>query len=294
MQNQNDLTAPGAGTTAAQPYSVLMSVYKNDDPAFLAQAVESMLRQTVKPEQFVLVLDGPVGEPLAAVVDGYEKASPSLFTVVRLAKNGGLGHALNEGLGYCRNELVARMDADDISFPERCEKQLRRFAEKPDMVILGTQIKEFVGTTDHVVSMRTVPCSYEEILLFSRRRSPFNHPTVMYKKSEIQALGGYPCLNRKEDLQLFIAAVQEGRYAENLAEPLLYYRTSSDNQKRRKTWVNCKEYIQVMHGFYKKKQIGTIDMLYVILGQTALFLLPDGFSALLSKRFLRKDAQNDA
>lgn len=263
-----------------------MAVYKNDSPEHLVAAVESMLNQTIPPEQFVIVVDGPIGEEIEKVISEYETNS-KLFSIVRLEKNGGLGNALNHGLRVCRNDLVARMDADDISFPERCEKQLFAFKKNQDLIILGTQIQEFIGNPSNIVAARLVPTSFDGIKKFARRRSPFNHPTVMYKKGAIEKIGGYPSLCRKEDLYLFISAVNNAYYSENLDETLLYYRTSVDNQKRRKTWVNCKEYIKVMYVFFKKNEISLADLLYVIVGQLMMFVAPSFFTRKLSKKFLR-------
>lgn len=265
-----------------------MSVYKNDNPQYLIQAIDSMLNQTIKAEQFVIVEDGPVGEDIEEVIRHYEKDN-KLFTIVRLEKNGGLGNALNQGFKVCRNELIARMDADDISKPERCEKQLKTFAKNPGLVILGTQIEEFIGTTDNVVSSRKVPTTYEEIKKFARRRSPFNHPTVMYKKNSILALGGYMTYGRKEDLDLFIRAVNNGCFSGNLRETLLYYRTSDDNLRRRKTWINCKEYIQIIWGFFRKGYCGISDVVYVIAGQIVMFLFPSQITVKMTKKFLRSE-----
>lgn len=270
-------------------YSVLMSVYKNDNADSLSLAIDSMLHQTVLPEQFVIVEDGPVSNEIESIIANYESCSPDLFTIVRLEKNGGLGNALNQGLKVCRNELVARMDADDISCPERCEKQLKKFCQKSKLMILGTQIKEFIGVTSNVVSSRQVPCSYKEIRKFGRRRSPFNHPTVMFRKSAILRLGGYVAYGRKEDLDLFIRAINNNYYSENLSESLLYYRTSEDNLKRRKTWINCKEYILIMAGFYKKGYCSIVDLAYVIIGQLLLFITPAFIAKKLSDCFLRSN-----
>lgn len=267
-------------------YSVLMSVYKNDNPQYLLLAIDSMLKQTIPPDQFVIVEDGPIGEELEEVIRGYEEDN-ELFTVVRLEKNGGLGNALNQGFKVCRNDLVARMDADDISKPDRCEKQLRTFANNPKLVILGTQIDEFIGTPDNVVSSRQVPCTYKDIRKFARRRSPFNHPTVMYKKVEILKLGGYTAYGRKEDLDLFIRAVNNEFYSRNLPESLLYYRTSEDNLKRRKTWINCKEYIQIMWKFFRMGYCGIADITYVVVGQLAMFILPNNIVNRISQKMLR-------
>lgn len=269
-------------------YSVLMSVYKNDTPEYLQQAVESMLKQTVEPEQFVIVKDGPIDTTLELLIDSYVNSNPELFTIVSLEKNGGLGNALNHGLDVCRNELVARMDADDISFAERCEKQLEFFRANPDVVILGAQINEFIGSCDNIVSSRIVPCSMAEIRGFAKRRSPFNHPTVMFRKSIVQKMGGYAAYGRKEDLDLFIRAVNEGLELANLDEVLLYYRTSEENFQRRKTWTNCKEYIEIMYGFYKDHYIGSVDMAYVLFGQLILYVMPSEIVKNISNALLRK------
>ena len=270
-------------------YSVLMSVYKNDKDIYIKNAIESMINQTVMPKQYVVVVDGPVGMEIEKTITKYEQEYSDMFTIIRLKENRGLGNALNIGMKECRYELIARMDADDISLPQRCEKQLEKFESNPQLSILGTQIKEFVGEPSNIVSQRKVPITFKEIQKFAKRRSPFNHPTVMYKKSVITRLGGYPSLCRKEDLALFVLAVSKGVYSENLNESLLLYRTSNGNQKRRRTWINCKEYIQVMYKYYKRRYIGLADLLYVILGQLSLFILPTSLTNKLSKRYLRSD-----
>lgn len=269
-------------------YSFLMSVYDKENPDFLVESIESMLNQTVFPNEIVIVEDGELTECLEKIILKYEKKYPDLFNVVRRQTNKGLGFSLNEGLSICKNELVARMDSDDICFPERCEQQLKRFEQCKDLVILGTQILEFEGDISNVMSQRIVPVKYEDIVNFSHRRSPFNHPTVMYKKTIILNNGGYPTVKRKEDLQLFIDIVNKNYYCENLNASLLFYRTSQDNLKRRKTWVNCKEYIQIMFSFFKKGIINTNDLIYVIVGQLSFFILPKNLLKILSEFFLRK------
>ena len=269
-------------------YSFLMSVYYKENPFYLKQSIESMLSQTVFPDEIVIVEDGELTDELEAVINYYSNLYPSVFTIVHRKENKGLGFSLNEGLSICRNELVARMDSDDICDRTRCEKQLKRFKDCSKLVILGTQINEFEDNIENVVSQRKVPIEYDKIISFSHRRSPFNHPTVMYKKTIILKNGGYPCINRKEDLQLFIDIVNKKNYCENLDENLLYYRVSNDNLKRRKSWINCKEYIQIMYGFYKKKIIRTNDLLYVVIGQISFYILPEGFLSILNRYFLRR------
>lgn len=271
-----------------EKYSVLMSVYKKDNPLYFSQSIESMVNQTVRCDQFVIVKDGPISSDLEKVINDFCDKYPDLFTIVSLKDNGGLGHALNEGIKVCRNELIARMDSDDISLPNRCEKQLCCFDNMKELSIVGTYINEFYDNPSHIVSSRQVPVEHEEIVKFARRRSPFNHPTVMYKKSAVINSGGYPELSRKEDLRLFPVMVNRGYIAHNIPEALLLYRSNEDNYKRRKTWVNCKEYISVIHQNYKDGYCSLNDLLYVTLGQSIMFLTPMKVTKLLSDNILRK------
>ena len=174
-----------------EKYSVLMSLYKKEQSEFFRLALDSMINQTLKPDEIVLVEDGPLTPDLYAVIDEYTGKYPDLFTIVKNETNLGLGLALNEGLKVCRNELVARMDTDDISKPTRCEKQVKRFMEKPDLSIVGAHIDEFSGDKSNVISQRKVPTTSTAIYDFAKRRSAFNHPAVMYKKSAVLKNGGY-------------------------------------------------------------------------------------------------------
>ena len=275
-------------------YSVLMSVYHKEKADYFKASVDSMLGQTVLPDEIVIVEDGPLTQSLYEAIDEYKNKYPEIFTIVKLEKNQGLGNALNAGLMKCRNELVARMDTDDISYPERCEKQLLAYEKNNNLDILGTQISEFIDTTDRVVSSRVVPTTHNDICEFARRRSPFNHPTVMYKRSKVLELGGYKGYGRKEDLELFISMVNENSYAENLEESLLYYRSNADNMRRRRTWTNCSEYIKIMFKFYKKGYSGISDMIYVVCGQLAMYLMPYFILEKLNKKYLRTSVDNSS
>ena len=268
-------------------YSVLMSVYIKEKAEYLDQSLRSMVDQTVFPDEIVIVEDGPLTTELQAVIESYDNEFPGLINIVKLEKNGGLGNALNYGIDACRNELIARMDSDDIAKSDRCEKQLYAFKSTPELSIVGTQIEEFIGDKENVVSSRIVPTTYCEIMKFSRRRSPFNHPTVMYRKSELNRVGKYRTWGRKEDLDLFIRMLHSDCKAINLKESLLWYRAGEDNLRRRKTWVNCKEYIQIMWGFFLKGYIGLSDIIYVVVGQLAMYLMPATIAERVSKKYLR-------
>lgn len=271
-------------------YSVLMSVYKKDRPDYLISAIESMLKQTIPPEQYVIVVDGPISEELQKVVERYRE-NEGLFTVLELEENGGLANALNHGLEVCRNELVARMDADDISLPERCERELEYFDANPELVICGCNIDEFYGSPDNVKTSRIVPSTYEEIKKFMRRRQAFNHPTVMYKRSLVMKCGGYLRLKRKEDFDLFSRMLSKGYYAENVGESLYLYRVNEDSYKRRKSWTNLKSALCVYKRHLKRKGCSFWDWCIISGGEIVFCLLPLRIMMLLSNKLLRKCVQ---
>lgn len=264
-------------------YSVLMSLYKKEKPEYLRLALDSMLNQTVAPDEIVLVEDGPLTDELYAVLEDY----PMLHRV-KNETNLGLGLALNVGLKECRNELVARMDTDDCSKPDRCEKQLARFAEKPYLAIVGSHIDEFVGDISNVISQRIVPTTSEEIYNFAKKRSAFNHPAVMYSKTAVLANNGYADLKRNQDVDLFGRMQFEGYKAENIDEALLWFRSSDELAKRRKSWQNTWSYIATIRKFWKMGYSGFADYAMVAVAQTGMYLMPVKVQNFIYKKFLRK------
>lgn len=272
-----------------EKYSVLMSVYEKENPEYFNQAVNSMLKQTLFPDQFVIVKDGPLTTELESIIDFYVSKYPKLFTIVSLTENVGLGKALDEGLKYCKNELVARMDADDISLPNRCEEQVKMFRNQPDLSIVGTMIDEFYDAPNNIVSSRIVPTEHEKIVKFIRRRSPFNHPTVMFKKSDVIKVGGYGKFRRKQDFDLFSRMINSGCKGANVNKSLLLFRSSENSFKRRKSWINCKSYIDVQLKIWKRKHCNIFDLIYVIIGQLIIFISPIWLLKLITNKFLRSE-----
>lgn len=264
-------------------YSVLMSLYEKEHPDYLCLALDSMLKQTVKPDEIVLVEDGPLTAELYAVVDKY---LPYLH-VVKNTRNMGLGLSLNEGLKVCKNELVARMDTDDLSKPDRCEKQLKLFAEKPELSIVGSYIDEFVDEPQNVISQRKVPTRSEDIYKFAKRRSAFNHPTVMYRKSSVLEEGGYSDLKRNQDVDLFGRMLFHGYKAENIDEALLWFRSSDELSARRKSWENTKSYILTIKKFWIMGYSSFLDFLVVAMAQLGMYLMPIRIQNFIYKHFLR-------
>ncbi len=257
-----------------QEYSVLMSVYYKEKPEYLTLAIESMLNQTLPPEQFVIVEDGKLTDELERIIIKYEQKNPELFTIIRTEINRGLGLALDEGMKYCRNELVARMDSDDISMPDRCEREVAVFKTHPGLDIISGAINEFKENVENVVSIRRVPEYEKDIKKQMRQRSAFNHPAVMFKKSSVIRAGGYGASARKEDHDLFSRMVFEGCHAYNIQESILYYRIGDDNIKRRKNWKNVTSYIEIMWINYMRGYCGLGDLCFVVCAQIFYFLAP--------------------
>lgn len=238
-------------------YSVLMSVYAKEKPEFLQQSIESMYLQTAPTNDFILICDGPLTEQLDRILRNTREMHPDTFRVIRLKSNGGLGNALREGTAYCRNELIARMDSDDISLPTRCEKELQAFEENPELSIVSGSILEFQYSVENVTGRREVPEKQEEIIRFSQKRNPFNHVAVMMRKSAVLEAGGYrrdyPFF---EDYDLWIRMLRKGFQGRNLKDDLVYVRAEKDMYERR----GGKEYASQVLGFHKHlKQIGWTD-----------------------------------
>lgn len=244
-------------------YSVLMSVYYKEKAEHLRESMVSILNQTVSTNDFVLVCDGPLNQALDMVINDMQKEFGSVLNVIRLEKNSGLGNALNEGLKYCKNEIIARMDSDDIAFKDRCERQLKCFEDRNDISIVSGSVLEFEQSVDKVTGKRKVPLTYEEICIYSRRRNPFNHPAVMIKKCDVELVGGYseqfPLF---EDYYLWIRMLKSGCKAMNLEEPLLYMRTPSDMYKRRGGVEYAKTLLRFFWWMYSVKWSGFVT--YVV------------------------------
>lgn len=238
-------------------YSVLISVYEKEKTGYFIQSVESVLNQTIPPEEIVIVCDGPLTNELDMSIHKFCQKSPSLFTVLRLEENQGLGIALAKGIEAARNDLIGRMDADDIALPERFEKQLGYFSKHPQMVLLGGQIEEFEGDPENILGKREVPCEEGEIRLFAKKRNPFNHMTVMYKKSIVIQSGNYRSMIGFEDYDLWIRILLSGAEVANLPDILVKCRAGEALIERRggKIYANqCKKFIQSAYklGFYTK------------------------------------------
>lgn len=214
-----------------QTFSVLMSLYHKENPTYLKKSLDSIFQNTIQPDQVVLVLDGPIGEELQSVVNLYKQLYASL-DVYPQAENQGLSTALNIGLDKCRNEIVFRMDTDDICYPNRFERILKEYEANPDLELVGS-FATMMDENDNIIKPMSAPESQDDIY---RKvwTCPFIHPTVSFKKSALLRAGSYNPNSgpRQDDYELWFRCVEHGLKCKNIAEPLLYYRFFSDSVAR--------------------------------------------------------------
>lgn len=274
-----------------QKYSFLMSVYKKEDPQALSTSIDSMLAQTLAPDQIVVVKDGPLTDSLEKVLAQYSSENNEIFTIVGYEDNQGLAYALNFGMQACRNELIARMDSDDFSVASRCEKQVAAFDNDPELALVGTNMQFFDGDVKNVSSdIREYPATNEDIIKALRRYSPFAHPSVMFKKSEVLSCGGYDVtLRRRQDIDLFSRLIVHNRKkAANIQEPLLLFRRDESYYKRNKNVESCNNRIAVQKKIYKRGDCRLVDYLYVWSIMTFSKIVPDKLYSVIYTKLKNK------
>lgn len=269
-----------------EKYSVLMSVYEKEKPEYLKQSIESMMAQTVVTDDFWVVCDGPLTVELEEVLDLYLKKYPDIFHVLKLKENVGLGRALNQGLKQCKYSYIARMDSDDIACRERCEKQLQLMNRGID-IVSGTVV-EFEGNISNTISKRVLPLNQEEIRKVIRRRNPFNHPCVMYRKEVVQDAGGYQHFYLFEDYYLWARMLLRGAKGENLKDVILYMRAGRGMYQRRGGWKYVKTMVKFRFYLLKSGISTPLDFFVTVGGQTVICLIPNKLRAFFYKKFLRK------
>lgn len=269
-------------------YSVLMSVYHKEKPQYLKQAIASIQAQTLPTDDFVLVCDGPLNDALDAVIAKKQQEMGKTLNVVRLAKNGGLGNALNEGIKHCKNELVARMDSDDIAYQDRCEKQIAVFYKHPEVSICSGIVEEFTSTPDVVDAKRVPPEAHEEIVEFAKKRNPFNHPCVMYKRSAVEAVGSYQDFYLLEDYYLWLRMLMAGYQGYNIQEPLLHMRAGSDMYLRRAGWKYAKTQARLFKFMKSQDFIGEGQYIKSCMIRSGSALAPNWLRKLMLEKVLRK------
>jgi glycosyltransferase involved in cell wall biosynthesis len=276
------------GVVKYRGYSVLMSVYHKEKPEYLKQAIESIQAQTFPTDDFVLVCDGPLNEGLDAVIAAKQQEMGDTLNVVRLAKNCGLGNALNEGIKHCKNELVARMDSDDIAYSNRCEKQINVFNTHPEVSICSGVVEEFTTDPAAVDTRRVLPETNAEIVEFAKKRNPFNHPCVMYKKTAVEAVGSYQDFYLLEDYYLWLRMLMAGYQGYNIQESLLHMRAGSDMYLRRAGWKYAKTQAKLFEYMKEQGFIGNGQYIKSCVTRSGSALAPNWLRKFMFEKVLRK------
>ena len=269
-------------------FSVLMSLYIKEKPEYLRECMESILKQTISPDEIVIVKDGPLTEELEQVLNEYICKNPLLYTIVPLEKNVGLGLALAEGMHWCRNELVARMDTDDICRSDRFERQLAEFDKNKDLDICGSHIEEFEDDVNHIVACRKVPLSDTEIKKYQKKRDGFNHVTVMFKKSKVLEAGNYQSCMLMEDSLLWVNMILMGITSMNIDDSLVFVRIGKDMYERRGGLSYFKKYYMGRKKIRETGYISLWDYYSTLLVQLIVALIPNKLRGVIFKKVLHR------
>ncbi len=268
-------------------FSVSMCVYGKDNPQWFKVAVDSVLNQTRLPNEVVLIVDGPVPDELDSIIKNYEQMD--IFKVIRLETNRGHGEARRIGLENCNNNLVALMDADDISCSDRFEKQLEMFEKDNELAIVGGNITEFIGDPENIVAQRIVPCNDKDIKEYLKKRCPMNQMTVMFKKDGVQSVGGYIDWYCDEDYYLWIRMCLAGLKFANLPDILVNVRVGADMYQRRGGIKYFKSEAKLQRFMLDKKIIGTVTYLSNVLKRVIVqVMLPNKLRGWVFKKLARK------
>lgn len=269
-------------------FSVLLSIYYKENPDYFRECMESIYSQTVLPDEIVLVEDGRLTEELYEAISEYEcRASEINFVTVKLEKNSGLGLALAEGIKHCSNELVARMDTDDICVPDRFEKQLKVLSNNNNLDVVGGFIAEFDIDKEHIVAERKVPLCHNDIVRYQRKRDGLNHVSVMFKRKSVLAAGNYKSCLLMEDSLLWANMIKNHCHMANIDEVLVYVRTGDDMLKRR---GGFDYFLKYRAGRRKILQTGTISMsdyFITVAAQFVVCMMPLWMRSLVFKKILR-------
>lgn len=269
-------------------YSILMSVFKNDNPNYLIQSIESMLKQTIMTNDFVIVVDGEIDSNIQSILNEYKKKYPNIFNYLFINKNQGLGYCLKKGLEICKNNYVARMDSDDISMPNRIENQLKMFELDPDLDIVGTQVLEFNDTISDIISIRSVPYKNKDIIKFLKLRDPFNHPSVVFKKTSIISVGNYNDYRKNQDTDLWIRLFVKGCKGANTVKPYLYFRFDNKTIYRRRSLTNFKTLLKIRWKSVKLGFNNIFEFIFIFLTQLFILIVPYKILDMIYKFFLRR------
>lgn len=268
-------------------FSVLLSVYIKENPDNLDLALESIFNQTLLPNELVLVKDGILTKDLDKVILNYKNQYSQIIKIISLEKNVGLGNALNEGLRHISNEIVTRMDTDDICYNDRFEKQIEFLKNYPEISIVGGVIQEFNKVPGDLNQFRKLPLSHKELYKFAKYRNPLSHPSVMFRKSHVLAAGSYMDMPFFEDYYLWIRMILSGFQIANINDPILHFRIGNDMIGRRSGLQYVRKELNFLKAIKIYGFINNREYLFSIVSKIPLRLIPKQILLFIYKKMLR-------
>ena len=268
-------------------FSVLMAVYKKEQPLFFKEALRSVFEQSLIPNEVVLVKDGPLTEELEQIIVDFSSKNEQL-KVITLEKNQGLGEALRIGINACSFYLVARMDSDDICKPYRFEKQIAFLKEHKEITIVGSWIEEFSDCKEEIEAIRELPQEDKQLKIFMKWRNPFNHMTVMFRKKDILAVGGYQPFYLLEDYYLWNRLANANYYFANIGESLLWARGGYTMLERRGGWKYVVSESKLLKFMYRSGRINIVEFGANLMMKSIIRLIGKHLRHTIYTFFLRK------
>ncbi len=267
------------------PFSVLMSVYIKDDPSFLNEAFKSIFTQTLQPDEIVLIKDGPLSIELDNIISLYSSTNTA-FRIIENKSNLGLGLSLAKGVLLAKNELIIRMDADDILPSIRFEKMIAKISEGYDIVSSWTLF--FEDDLANVIAIKKRPEFHEDIVKLAKRRSPISHAASVFRKSSVIKAGNYQDVGLYEDYHLWIRMIMSGAIFYNIQEPLYYVRTSQKQIGRRGGWKYALNEIKAFRYFHEIGFYSIYDLFFNIVTHTSVRFLPVPIRGFIIKRLWKR------
>lgn len=268
-------------------YSVLMSVYYKEKAEWLKVAINSMINQTVPPNEILLIQDGPITKELDKVINEYILNYPEIFKTISLSKNIGLGLALKKGIEECTYEYIARMDTDDYSFPDRIKKQFDVMFLQ-EVSLIGSNVIEFDKSYTSPISIRVLPEKHEDIIKFSKKRTPIAHPSVLFKKSDVINCGNYADSYLTEDYDIFIKLLRYGIRSYNIQEPLVAMRIGKEFYYRRGGLLYLVNILKFNTLQFKNKWFNIFDFIIRSFSNIIVCLVPNIIRDYIYRVFLRR------
>ncbi|TYT60273.1 glycosyltransferase [Natrialba swarupiae] len=274
-------------TTDRPPFSVLMSVYRDETADHVRTALESVFDQSKPPDEVLIVEDGPLSLDLEAVITTFETRYPDTVRTISLPTNRGLGVALRAGVKACSNDLIARMDGDDIAVETRFQDQLAYLSDNPEVDVLGGYVMEFNSNPDESGRVRDVPSDAERVRSVARFRCPVNHPTVMFRREAVLEAGNYRSFRSMQDYELWMRMLSEGYTIENLPTVLVKCRTGNDLFDRRGGLGYARTELRIQRELLERGSVSPLVFLLNVAIRTPLRLTPNAVRKRVYQALLR-------